>query len=221
MIPLRDSNPTGKFPFWVIVIIAINLYVFYLEITSLNPDLFIANYALIPALLDFGNWESLRPLITSQFLHGGFLHIISNMLFLWVFGDNVEAKFGELLFPVFYLAAGVVGALTQYFFAADSFIPMLGASGAIAGVLGAYFAMFPNHKVDTLVPIFGFPAIVGIPASLMLFYWFFTQIFSGVLSIGVSSTEMGGVAFFAHIGGFAFGWLVAKIVNVGRVESLE
>jgi membrane associated rhomboid family serine protease len=210
MIPLRDSHPAGRFPFWVLVIIAINIWVFYLELISPNLDAFIAQYALIPALVSFGNLDTLAPFITSQFLHGGFLHIISNMLFLWIFGDNVEAKFGRLLFPFFYLSAGAVGAFAQYIFAPDSTIPMLGASGAVAGVLGAYFASFPNHSVKTLIPVFGFPAIVDIPATIMLGYWFITQIFSGFASIAVTTADSGGVAFFAHIGGFVFGWLLGR-----------
>ncbi|MEK7617206.1 MAG: rhomboid family intramembrane serine protease [Patescibacteria group bacterium] len=212
MIPLRDSKPAGIFPFWVLAIIALNIYVFYLEITAVNSEVFISLYALIPRLVDLSIPETLIPFITSQFLHGGFIHIISNMLFLWIFGDNVEEKFGFLLFPVFYLAGGVAGGLAQYFFMPDSSIPMLGASGAIAGVLGAYFAWFGHHTVKTLVPIFGFFTVIDVPASVMLFYWFITQLFSGAASIGVQA-DVGGVAFFAHAGGFAFGWIAAKVVR--------
>lgn len=210
MIPLRDSHPSNIFPFWVITIIGINIYIFFLEITSQNPDLFISQYALIPRLVDFTNIQAFLPFITSQFLHGGFLHIISNMLFLWIFGDNVEERFGFLLFPIFYLAAGAVGAFAQYIFIPSSPIPMLGASGAIAGVLGAYFALFGHHNVKTLVPIFGFFTIIDVPASVMLIYWFVTQLFSGFASITLTTADMGGVAFFAHAGGFAFGWITAN-----------
>lgn len=213
MIPLSDSQPAGKFPFWVVIIIAINIYVFYLELISPSLDSFISQYALIPALIDFNNLETLNPFITSQFLHGGFLHIISNMLFLWIFGDNVEAKSGFLLFPILYLLSGIIGALAQYIFMPDSTIPMLGASGAIAGVLGAYFSWFPHHSVKTLVPVFGFFTIVNIPASFMLFYWLATQIFSGAFSLTTSMSEVGGVAFFAHIGGFITGWLMSKLIS--------
>lgn len=212
MIPLRDSEPARIFPFWVIAIIALNIYVFYLELTSLNPDAFIAAFALIPRLVDFSIPETLMPFITSQFLHGGFIHIISNMLFLWIFGDNVEEKLGFLVFPIFYLAGGVAGGLVQYFFMPDSQVSMLGASGAIAGVLGAYFAWFGHHSVKTLVPIFGFFTVIDVPASVMLFYWFITQLFSGAASIGVQA-DIGGVAFFAHAGGFTFGWIAAKALK--------
>lgn len=213
MIPLRDSQPTGRFPFWVVAIIAINIYVFYLELTALNPDLFIVSYSLIPALVDFSVPESLIPFITSQFLHGGFLHIISNMLFLWIFGDNVEERVGLLLFPFFYLGAGVVGGLSQYFLMPESQIPMLGASGAVAGVLGAYFAWFGHNTVKTLIPIFGFFTVIDVPASVMLFYWFITQVISSAVSLTVSTSDVGGVAFAAHVGGFAFGWVAAKILR--------
>lgn len=210
MIPLRDSHPAGIFPFWVITIIAINIYIFYLELSAINPEAFISQFALIPRLVDFSSVESLLPFITSQFLHGGFIHIISNMLFLWIFGDNVEARVGFIFFPIFYLMAGAVGAFSQYIFMPDSTIPMLGASGAIAGVLGAYFALFPHHQVKTLVPIFGFFTIMDVPASIMLIYWFFTQIFAGVATLSLATSDIGGVAFLAHAGGFAFGWVVGQ-----------
>ncbi|MBI2020624.1 rhomboid family intramembrane serine protease [Candidatus Daviesbacteria bacterium] len=213
MIPLRDSQPAGRFPFWVVAIITVNIYVFYLELTALNPDAFIAQFALIPALVDLTNWGTLTPFISSQFLHGGFIHIISNMLFLWIFGDNVEEKVGFLLFPFFYLASGVVAGLTQYFFIPDSQIPMIGASGAVAGVLGAYFAWFGHHTVKTLVPIFGFFTVIDVPASVMLFYWFITQLFSSVASLTLATADIGGIAFAAHAGGFVFGWFVAKTLR--------
>ena len=221
MIPLSDTKSTGKFPFWIVVIIAINIFVFYLELTSPNPDAFIAKYALIPANIDLNNFKTLTPFITSQFLHAGFLHIISNMLFLWVFGDNVEDRFGFFFFPIFYLLSGAVGGFLQYIFAPTSTIPMLGASGAIAGVLGAYLTLFPDHQVKTLVPIFGFITIVNIPASVMLIYWFITQLFHGAYSITTSLTKLGGVAYFAHIGGFITGIIVARFFKSSSPQRLE
>lgn len=212
MIPLYDSHPAGKFPFWVLVIIAINIYVFFLEITAVDMEAFITQYALIPANVNFADFSTLTPFITSQFLHGGFLHIISNMLFLWIFGDNVEARTGNFLFPIFYLAGGVAGGLAQYAFTPESSIPMLGASGAVAGVLGAYFAWFPHHNVKTLVIIFGFITIINVSAFLMLLYWIGTQFLSSFFSFTSSYQDVGGVAYFAHIGGFVFGWLVAKML---------
>lgn len=215
MIPLKDSQPTGRFPFWVVVIIALNIYFFFLELTSPDPDAFIIHYALIPSLINPSDWHTFIPFITSQFLHGGFIHIISNMLFLWIFGDNVEEALGFLIFPIFYLASGVAGGVLQYIFAPHVQIPMLGASGAIAGVLGAYFALFPNHSIKTLVPIFGFFTIIDMPASVMLFYWFFTQLFSGAASIATHAAALGGVAFLAHVGGFVFGWIVGGMYKRG------
>lgn len=213
MLPISDSHPAGIFPFWVWVILAINFYVFFLEITTPNADLLIAQFALIPAQVDFGEISTLTPFITSQFLHGGFLHIISNMLFLWIFGDNVEAKIGFLGFPFLYLFSGAIGGLAQYLFIPDSTIPMLGASGAIAGVLGAYFAWFPHHSIRTLIPIFGLPAIVNVPASVMLLYWFVTQLFSGAFSVTLLGQDLGGVAYLAHVGGFIGGWVMAKLIS--------
>ncbi|TSC86617.1 MAG: rhomboid family protein [Microgenomates group bacterium Gr01-1014_7] len=210
MIPLRDSHPANIFPFWVIAIIAANICVFFLEISAPDPETFISQFALIPRLIDFSLPETLFPFISSQFLHGGFIHIISNMLFLWIFGDNVEGRLGFLFFPVFYLASGAAGAFAQYILMPAGDIPMLGASGAIAGVLGAYFALFSHHTIKTLVPIFGFFTVVDIPASVMLFYWFITQLFSGTASIVADTASMGGVAFFAHAGGFVFGWVVGR-----------
>jgi membrane associated rhomboid family serine protease len=213
VIPISDTKTSGRFPFWVFVILAINIWVFYLELTSLNIDFFIQQFALVPGLVDFSNYASLTPFVTSQFLHGGFIHIISNMWFLWIFADNVEERFGFFLFPVFYLLAGVAGGLAQYITMSDSNIPMLGASGAIAGVLGAYLALFPFHKIKTLVPIFGFFTILELPASFVLLLWFFTQLFSGSASILSDTASMGGVAFLAHAGGFTFGWLAGKLVQ--------
>lgn len=208
MIPLKDNNRIPKFPFWTIGIILLNIYIFYLELNYLDPDRFINTHALIASQVNFLNIQSLFPFISSQFLHGGFLHIISNMTFLWVFGNNIEAVLGFRSFPIFYLLSGVVAGLTQYFFSPTDSIPMLGASGAVAGVLGAYFARFPYNKIKTLVLIFVFITIVDIPAFALLFFWFVTQFFSGVASITFNS-GMGGIAFLPHIGGFLFGWLAA------------
>lgn len=209
MFPLSDTVPARIFPIWTILIILANVYIFYLELTSANFEAFVFQYALIPARVDFTQPLTLIPFITSQFLHAGFLHIISNMWFLWVFGDNVEGKF-RFSFLIFYLLGGVAGGLLQYMLTPDSALPMLGASGAVAGVLGAYFALFPGHRIRTLVFIFLFFTVVEIPASIMLFYWFFTQVFSVVAIATTGLIQLGGVAWFAHIGGFITGWVIAK-----------
>lgn len=210
MLPLKDSQPAGIFPFWTIAIIALNIYVFYLQLTSTNMEGMIYQYGLVPVNVDYANYYSLIPFITSQFLHGGFLHIASNMLFLWVFGDNVEAHFGKLFYPAIYLLSGAVGGLSQYLLSPASEIPMIGASGAVAGVLGAYFALYPHHKVKTLVLLLGFVTVVELPAFAMLLYWIVTQFFSGVGSVVTDSLDVGGVAYFAHIGGFVTGWILAQ-----------
>ena len=211
MFPLSDTKTSGRFPFWVVVLIAINSFVFFLELISPNLDLFVSEFALIPSQIDFSNLDGLKPLITSQFLHGGFIHILSNMWFLWIFGDNVEGKLGSFFFPIFYLLTGIVGGLAQYILDPTSNVPMLGASGAIAGILGAYMAFFPHHRIKTLIPVFGFLTTVNLPAYIMLFIWFFTQLFNGSASIISTTTTVGGIAFFAHIGGFATGWVIAKL----------
>lgn len=208
MLPLKDSQSSGKFPFWTIIIILINIYVFYLELTAPDSAAFILQYSLTPTYVRISSLVSLLPFITSQFLHGGFIHIISNMLFLWVFGNNVEGAFGFFFFPLFYLLSGIAAGLTQYSVDPGGSIPMLGASGAVAGILGAYFALFPNNKIKTLVFIFIFVTIIDIPAWILLFFWFITQLFNGVATISLNPAT-GGIAFLPHVGGFLFGWLAA------------
>lgn len=212
MFPISDSIHTPKFPFINIGFILITIFVFFLQLTTPNPEAFIFTYALVPAQVDFSNYTTFLPFITSMFLHGGILHIASNMLFLWVFGDNVEAHLGHIQYLFLYLLSGIVGGIAQYILMSSSQIPMLGASGAVAGALGAYFVLFPHSKIKTLVPFFGFISLVNIPASIMLGYWFVLQIISGVTTLPFSM-ETGGVAFFAHIGGFITGLILAKILK--------
>ena len=211
MFPIGDTNEPGRWPLVNYALIILNILIFLFEITATDTDAFISRYALTPALIHWNDWHTLIPFMTSQFLHGGWLHIGGNMLFLWVFGDNVEKRMGVFYLP-FYLVAGVVGNLLQYVIDPSSTIPGLGASGAIAGVLGAYLVMFPRNLIKTLVIFFGFITITEIPAPIMLVYWFITQLFNGVLS--VAAVAQGGVAYFAHIGGFATGlaaaWLFFK-----------
>ena len=222
MFPLRDSHKSHKYPLSTVIVILVNAFVFGLELFVLDTEGFINSYALIPANVDFTNYITFTPFITSQFLHAGFLHIISNMWFLKIFGDNVEERFGHIKYLLIYLFSGVVGGLAQYLLSPNSDIPMLGASGAVAGILGAYLVFFPKHQIETLIPFGLFSRIVNLPASLMLIYWFATQIFSGVGSIAIA--QIGGVAWFAHIGGFATGWIIAKFSKgdiVGIVDEAE
>ncbi len=212
MFPIRDTQNLGKFPFVNLAIIAINIYVFFQELLAPNIERFISQYALIPANVNFSDTQSLAPFVTSMFLHAGFLHIISNMWFLWIFGDNIEAIIGHFKYLAFFLICGVSASLAQYIFTPTSTLPMLGASGAIAGVLGAYLRYFPRNKIDTLVPVFGLPLIIALPANFMLIYWFFIQAFSSFASLAFATSSVGGVAYFAHAGGFITGFLISGLL---------
>lgn len=210
MFPISDTKNSNKFPFINLLIIAVNIYVFYLELTTPNLELIINKYALIPANVNVADLNTFAPFVTSMFLHAGFLHILSNMWFLWIFGDNVEAKIGHVKYLIFYLFCGIAASTVQYLFIHTSNLPMLGASGAIAGVLGAYLRLFPKNKVDTLIPVFVFPLIVPIPAAFILFYWFLIQAFASFSSIVATTVAFDGIAYTAHVGGFLIGFIFAK-----------
>ncbi|MCA9374698.1 rhomboid family intramembrane serine protease [Candidatus Dojkabacteria bacterium] len=210
MFPLSTSEPKNKIPLVTILVILTNVLVFLYELVTPNYDLFIMKYALIPGLLDSGNLSSLFPFISSMFLHGGFMHIISNMWFLWVFGGNVEERLGHVVYLGFYLIAGIIAAFSQIIFDLGSMIPLLGASGAIAGVLGFYFVVSPGSRVKTLVIYYTRIGVYNVSAKYMLGLWALTQIFYSVGSIGA---DTGGVAWLAHIGGFLFGLFGGYIFN--------
>lgn len=214
MLPIRDHNPSRKFPFITGLLILANIYVFFLELTAADTEAFINAYALIPATVKFTQLSTLFPFIYSMFMHGGFVHIASNMWFLWIFGDNVEADWGHLRFLLVYLAWGLFAGLTQYLINPSSTISMVGASGAVAGVLGSYLVTHPRATIETLVPFGLFLTRVNVPAFLMLGYWFITQFFSGYASIVAGMHNVGGIAFFAHIGGFVSGFISAKITKL-------
>jgi len=212
MIPLRDTIRSNSTPVVTALIILVNVLVFIYMLT-LDPytqNHFIAQYALTPSRLH------LSAIVTSMFLHGGWMHLIGNMWFLWVYGDNVEDVLGHGKYLAFYLLCGVAAALTQYAVSPDSHVPTLGASGAIAGVMGAYLIKFPHSRILTLIPIFFFFTTIEIPAVLILLYWFALQFFSGIGSVGYSQVSQGGVAWFAHIGGFISGMLL--IMTMGTRE---
>lgn len=217
MFPISDSLPTKRFPILNIGIIILTIYIFSQQITAPVPDSVILKYALIPSIVDFLQPFTLIPFVTAIFLHGGFLHIISNMWFLWIFGDNIEDHFGFFLFPVIYFTSGIVGNFIQYLLMPKSDIPMLGASGAIAGILGAYYILFPKSKIKTLLLVFFLPLIVEIAAPLMLGYWFILQLISGAASLPFTGSETGGIAFFAHIGGFFTGMIFARVFSAKKV----
>jgi len=214
MIPIRDENPSGTFPIVTIALIATNVLVFLYEVSlGDQAGAFIGSYGLVPASVwpsgitgvgqgvsDAAGSPAFVTIFTSMFLHGGFMHILGNMWFLWLFGDNIEDRIGHVGFILFYLVCGVGAAAAHVFFTGQgsSHVPMVGASGAIAGVLGAYFICFPRAKVLTVVPFF-LLLFIRIPAFIFLLIWLVGQI-SGVLS-----PESGGIAWWAHIGGFALG----------------
>ena len=209
MIPLRDTRPSNSSPVVTVFIIAVNVLVFLymVMLDSYTQNDFIAAYALIPARLN------LSALVTSMFLHGGWMHLIGNMWFLWIYGDNVEDVLGHGKYLVFYLICGVVAAIAQYLISPFSRVPILGASGAIAGVMGAYLIKFPHSRILTLIPIFFFWTTIEIPAIVILVYWFLLQFLSGVGSIGYSQASQGGVAFFAHVGGFIAGMVLIAVMG--------
>ena len=225
MIPLRDSNPTRRRAVVTSAIIALCVAVYLYEVmvqaTSGESgfDRLILDWGLVPAKLtgqagaDPGGPPAILTVFTSMFLHADPLHIGGNMLYLWIFGNNVEDRLGRPLFLVFYLAGGVVAALTQVLIAPDSAVPVIGASGAIAAVLGAYVVVYPRARVQTLIYLGFFYQLIDVPAILILGLWFLIQVGSAVLSFGDPSTS-GGVALFAHIGGFVAGVLVGSLLRV-------
>jgi len=215
MFPLRDTQPSYSKPVVTILLIVVNILVFLFEF-SLDPETqnaFIAAYGLIPDQFHFFN------VITSMFLHGGWMHVLGNMWFLWIFGDIIEDILGHGKYILFYLLCGAVAALAQVAVSPNSRIPTVGASGAIAGIMGAYMIKFPHSRILSLVTIVFFFTTVEIPAWIMLIYWFVIQFFSGVGTLGASQSSQGGVAFFAHIGGFIAG--IALISVMGPRQRLS
>jgi len=213
MLPLRDHNPIRTTPVINYLLIAVNVLMFFWEV-SLGPNIERAlfNVAFIPAR--FWNRElivfNVITIFVSMFLHGGLLHVGGNMLYLWIFGDNIEDRLGHFRYLVFYLACGFVATLSHAFVNPTSQVPSIGASGAIAGVLGAYLVLFPKARVTTLIPIFFFITVRELPAVLILGFWFVLQFFSGVGSLGAAQNT-GGVAYFAHIGGFICGMILVAL----------
>lgn len=217
MFPISDSIKSRSFPIVTLALIAVNIFVFFQELTAPSTDEVIKQYALTPSLVHFSDWHTLIPFVTSMFLHGGFLHIISNMWFLWIFGDDVEDYFGKFWYLILYFGAGIAGNVAQFYTASGASIPMLGASGAISGVLGAYYALFPNSRIKSIVTLFFFITVVEIPAVFYLFYWFIIQLFSGIASLPQS--QMGGVAFWAHAVGFIVGVFFGRTLAAGKQKE--
>lgn len=219
MFPLYDTVPSRKKPYVVYILILVNIVFFIYQQTLSRAELiqFLYNFGLVPARITSQRWSQIWHLrtglnfyspkwfsfISHMFLHGGWSHLIGNMWFLWVFGDNVEDNMGHTKFIIFYLSSGVFAALVHFLFNLNSQVPMVGASGAISAVMGAYYVLFPYSRVISFVPTFFLPFLVAIPAAVYLFVWFVFQIISGIADSVVNS----GVAYWAHAGGFVIGMI--------------
>jgi rhomboid family protein len=218
LIPLRDTIPSERFPLVNYLIIGLCGFAFYLELTAADTNAFVNAHALTPAtfvkLATHRGWHLslLEPFVTSMFLHAGLLHIAGNMLFLWIFGDNVEDRLGHLGYAVFYLAGGLVAGATHVLSNPNSLVPTVGASGAIAAVMGAYMVLYPSARIETAVIVFIFMRIIALPAFVWLGLWFVFQVLAA--NAGGRVPDQGGVAFFAHIGGFAFGALAGLLLKL-------
>ena len=215
MLPLQDINPTRRTPILTYLLIVINVVVFLWELTLSEAQLsqtFI-NLSVVPANVTANPFslETIADFFRSMFFHGGWDHILGNMLYLWLFGDNIEDRFGEILFLVLYFVSGFVAGIAQVMLDPNSTIPLIGASGAIAGVLGAYLVLFPGVKVRGIIPLGRISSMQEWPAVIVLGMWFVLQVVNGIGSLGANSQYGGGVAFFAHIGGFIAGAVIAFI----------
>jgi membrane associated rhomboid family serine protease len=214
MIPFKDDNPTSTFPYITIAFIVMNIVVFLVQLTSASdPRDLVYSFGAIPHfLLTFSTTQPINPLgtvFTSMFMHGGMLHIGTNMLFLWIFGNNIEDQLGHIKFIIFYLLCGVLAAYSHALSGPSSMIPMIGASGAVSGVLGAYLLLFPKARVHTLIFLGFFIQIVRLPAVFVIGFWILIQFINGLVSKGAASN--GGVAWFAHIGGFIAGMILIRL----------
>jgi len=221
MFPFRDNIPSRTFPIITILLILTNVLAFFFEL-SVSPKMlnsFFMTYGVVP--VHVYSWPAsdqpfsalIQPFFTSMFLHGGWLHLIGNMWYLWIFGDNVEDRLGHIRYLVFYFACGVGAGVVHLLLNPNSMVPSVGASGAIAGVLGAYLVSYPFARILTLVPIFFFFQVIEIPALIVLGLWFVMQFFYGTVSLAASTSAAGGgVAWWAHVGGFVIG-----IILVGRL----
>jgi membrane associated rhomboid family serine protease len=224
MIPLRDDNPTARKPLLAITLIAVNVLVFLYQV-SLSPragELFVYQFGAIPAVV-VGTQrlpvqvEAIPPvlsLFSSMFLHGGWMHLIGNMWYLWIFGDNIEDAMGRARFLAFYLVTGLAASAAHALSDPASQIPTIGASGAISGVLGAYFMLYPHARILVLIPLGFFTRLIYVPAVVALGFWFLFQLLSGAMS----SAQGGGVAWWAHIGGFIAGMLLVGLFKRREVH---
>ncbi|GIX07104.1 MAG: rhomboid family intramembrane serine protease [Candidatus Poribacteria bacterium] len=213
MFPIRDTIPSRYTPFATVGLISINGAVFLYELSLSPAELmaFFQRYGVVPAALRSGApWGEWLSLLTSMFLHGGWFHIIANMWALWLFGDNVEDRMGIGRFLAFYLLTGLAAGATHAVLNPNSTVPTVGASGAVAGVMGAYFVLFPRSTLIVVVPFFFWPVLFEVPAVIYLLLWFLGELFSGTLSLAVPG-DVGGIAFWAHVGGFVAGVVLHPI----------
>lgn len=213
MLPLKDTVRSRSFPIVNWMLIALNVFIF-LVLLARGPlaDAYVTILGLVPArFLTQPDWFELLTLLSSMFLHGGWVHLISNMLALYIFGDNVEDRMGSGRYLLFYVLCGLVAAIVHVTFNPDSLIPTIGASGAISGVLAAYLVLFPASRVITLVPMFFLPWFVEIPAVFYLGFWFMSQLLNGVLTVMTGVQAFGGVAWWAHVGGFLAGLALVRL----------
>jgi membrane associated rhomboid family serine protease len=229
MFPIQDIAPRRKVPIATYILMGINIGVFLLEV-SLPPEILkmvVFHFGVVPARYTTDSFvaKELLPgfkyidLVTCMFLHGGWVHLFGNMWTLWIFGDNVEDNMGSLRFVIFYLTCGITASLFHVYMHPDSLIPIIGASGAISGVLGAYYVLFPFSRVIVLVPVFFLPFFFEMPAVLYLAWWFFLQLFSGTLSV-VHQQIAGGIAWWAHVGGFIAGVVLHRFFCWGKRTSV-
>lgn len=225
MFPIRDTIPSRTVPIATWGLIGLNSVIFMFEL-MLDPDdleRFIYLYSIVPVRCSHPEWavlvgipiDNFWPFITSMFLHGGWLHIIGNMWMLWIFGDNVEDRMGSLRFLLFYLFTGLAAGLTHWLTNMDSTVPTVGASGAISGVLGAYFVLFPHSRIISMFPVFFMPVFFELPAAIYLLFWFMIQIFSGTIA-GLTAENVGGIAWWAHVGGFVAGIVFLRLFLPSR-----
>jgi membrane associated rhomboid family serine protease len=219
MLPLADHNPRRTAPIVNVILIVVNVAFFFWEISlgrSLERALF--GVAFIPARFWYAPIDprNIATMFVSMFLHGGWLHLGGNMLYLWIFGDNIEDRLGHFRYLIFYFLSGIAATLAHAIANPGSRMPSIGASGAIAGVLGAYLLLFPRQRVTTLIPIFVFITVREIPAVFLLGFWFVLQFFAGAATLGANAGEQGGVAYFAHIGGFLAGMVLIAVMGGRR-----
>ncbi|WP_298982607.1 rhomboid family intramembrane serine protease [Caldilinea sp.] len=215
MFPLRDTVQARSLPLMNWTLIAVNVLVFFMFLSGPHAEFWIERYALIPAQL-FVNPTTWLTIFTSMFLHGGLFHLLGNMWALYIFGDNVEDRMGPVRFLIFYLLCGAAAALVHVLMNPGSMIPTVGASGAISGVMGAYLVLFPFARVITLVPLFFFPYFFEIPAIFFIGVWFAGQLVSAFMTSALAPPDVGGVAWWAHVGGFVAGMVLVRLFIVRR-----